>query len=78
MHHLDKRIPSLIAAGAGAPDDLLTTKQVAAWLGVSAQTLEIWRGQGKGPPFVLLAKRSIQYMRSRVLKWLYERECASG
>jgi predicted DNA-binding transcriptional regulator AlpA len=77
LHHLDKRAADLIAAGAGSPDDLLTTIQVAVWLGMRAQTLEIWRCQGKGPPFVRLGPRCVRYKRSIVLAWLFERKCAS-
>jgi hypothetical protein len=76
-HHLDKRAGDLIAAGGGDTDDLLTTKQVATWLGVSVQWLEIGRSKGYGPPFVRLAKkRGVRYKRSTVLKWLAEREYA--
>jgi helix-turn-helix protein len=31
---------------------LLTTKQAAQYLCLEAQTLEVWRGRGKGPAFV--------------------------
>jgi hypothetical protein len=50
-HHLDRRAGELIAIGAGDPNDLLTTKDVAAWFGMGVITLEIWRSKGKGPPF---------------------------
>ena len=76
-HHLDKRAADLIAAGAGDPDDLLNTKQVAAWLGNSPITLEIWRSKGKGPPFIRLSPRMIKYRRGDVLAWLISRRCAS-
>jgi predicted DNA-binding transcriptional regulator AlpA len=72
-HHLDRRAGELTAAGVGNLDDLLTTKHVAAWLGVSVQTLEIWRCKRKGPPFVRLGPRSIRYRRGDVLAWLAER-----
>lgn len=76
-HHLDKRAADLIAAGAGNPDDLLTTKDVAAWFGASVITLEIWRTKGEGPPFIKLTPRMVRYQRGGVLNWLAEREYAS-
>ncbi len=76
-HHLDRRAGELIAIGAGNPDDLLTTKQVAAWLGMGAVTLEIWRCRGEGPPFIKLTPRMVRYQRGGVLNWLAQREHAS-
>ncbi len=34
--------------------DLLSNKQAARLLGIQPNTLEIWRVQGKGPPFLKL------------------------
>jgi hypothetical protein len=76
-HHLDKRAADLIAAGAGDPDDMLTTKELAAWFGVSTQWLEIGRSRGYGPLFVRLSPRMTRYKRSAALAWLAEREHAS-
>ena len=76
-HHLDRRAGLLVEAGAGDPNDMLTTKQVAAWLGLSATTLEIWRTEGRGPPFVRLSPRMVRYRRSDVQAWLTERTHAS-
>jgi predicted DNA-binding transcriptional regulator AlpA len=72
-HHLDKRAAGLIAEGAGDPDDLLTTKDIGVWLGLSVTTLAIWRGKNKGPPFIRLGPRSVRYRRGDVVKWLTER-----
>ena len=73
--HLDRRAARLAAEGADArPDDLLTTKAVAAWFGVSVSWLEIGRSKGYGPPFIRVAPRRIRYRRSSVLAWLAERE----
>jgi predicted DNA-binding transcriptional regulator AlpA len=69
-HHLDPRAEDLIAAGAGKVNDLLTTEQVAAWLGVSMQWLEIGRHHGYGPPYVRISPRMIRYRRGDVLTWL--------
>ena len=72
-HHLDRRADALAEAGAGNGDDLLTTEQVAEWLGVSRGWLEIGRGQGYGPKFVALSPRNIRYRRAAVRAWLRER-----
>ena len=73
-HHLDKRAGAIAAAAAGEDEDeLLTTTQVAEWLGVSEPWLEIGRHKGYGPPFVAIAPRLIRYPRSSVLAWLHER-----
>jgi predicted DNA-binding transcriptional regulator AlpA len=76
-HHLDRRADQISAADVGADDDLLTTRQVADWLGVSTQWVEIGRGKNYGPPFTRLTARSIRYLRGDVLKWLKERTHAS-
>ena len=72
-YHLDKRAAALGAAGAGAPDDLLSTKQLAEWLGVSRQWAEINRSKGLGPPWVRISPTRIRYRRADVLCWLAER-----
>jgi hypothetical protein len=74
---LDRRADSLAAAGAGNPDDLLLTEEVAAWLHVSMQWLEIGRCEGYGPPFKKLSPRMVRYKRSDVLEWLEGRSHAS-
>ena len=74
--HLDRRANRLIeyGAAAGAPDDLLTTQQVADWIGYSKQWLEIGRHRGYGPPFVKVGTNGrVRYRRSDVIEWLAER-----
>ena len=54
-------------------DDLLTTKETAAVLGVSTITLEMWRSKRKGPPFVKLGDgpgAAVRYRRSELAEWL--------
>ena len=75
-HHLDRRIETLISA-PGGEDDLLDTRQVADWLGVSMQWVEIGRSQGYGPPFRKISTRMIRYLRSDVLAWLRKRKVYS-
>ena len=68
-HHLDRRAGELIAIGAGDPNEICsTTKDVAAWFGMSVITLEIWRSKGKGPPFTKLTPRMIRYRRGDALR----------
>ena len=64
-------------AAQGAPDDLLSTRAVAEWLGVSIQFLEIGRHRGYGPKFVRIGPARIRYRRADVLAWLEERTFAS-
>jgi hypothetical protein len=71
---LDRRAQYIAGLGIGAdPDMLLVTKQLAEWLGVSKQWLEIGRSRAYGPPYRRLGKRAIRYSVADVLKWLEER-----
>ncbi len=71
--HLDKRADVLIELAHGNPDDLLTTKELAAWFGVSVQWVELGRMRGYGPPPTYLSQRCVRYHRQVVLDWLDER-----
>ncbi|HUS96770.1 MAG TPA: helix-turn-helix domain-containing protein, partial [Hyphomicrobiaceae bacterium] len=59
--------------------ELLSTPQLAEWLGVSTQWLEIGRSRGYGPPFIRMSPKRVRYRRGDVLDWLRERThlCAS-
>jgi hypothetical protein len=73
-HHLDKRAPALVADySEGDPDDLLSSRQLALWLGVTEQWVEAGRLKGYGPPFVKLSSKLIRYRRDDILKWLRSR-----
>jgi predicted DNA-binding transcriptional regulator AlpA len=74
-HHLDRRAGEL-AVVAGDDDDLLDTRQLAAWLGVSPQWIEIGRTREYGPKFLKLGPRMIRYRRSDVIAWLRKRAAA--
>lgn len=55
------------------PDDFINTKEAARLLRKKPNTLEIYRHQGKGPPFVKLGdspQSPVLYLRSDVLAWL--------
>ncbi len=62
-------------------DELLTTDQVAALLGIKRNTVEIYRVTGKTPiPFIKLgtAKQApVRYRRADVERWLAQRTFAS-
>jgi predicted DNA-binding transcriptional regulator AlpA len=71
--HIDKRASAIATAATGSDDDLLSTLQMATWLGVSHQWLEIRRHRGDGPPFERLGPRCVRYRRDKVKAWLDER-----
>ena len=74
-HHLDRRAGELAASVSDDdPEELLTTSDVAEWLGLSTQWLEIGRSRGYGPAFVRLSPRRVRYLRASVLDWLRERQ----
>jgi hypothetical protein len=73
--HIDKRIDQVLDApdSDGSDDDMLTTRAVAAWLGVSVAWLEIHRGRNDGIPFHQYTNRMVAYRRKDVLEWLKSR-----
>jgi predicted DNA-binding transcriptional regulator AlpA len=77
--HIDRRADKLVEAIAagGDPDDLLTTCEVAEWLGLSVQWFEIGRHRGYGPRFIRLSPRRVRYSRRSVLEFLAERTHAA-
>ena len=57
-------------------DHFLTTKEVANYLRLQKNTLEIWRLQGRGPAFVRLG-RAIRYRLGDIEKFV-ERQTANS
>jgi excisionase family DNA binding protein len=51
-------------------EELLTEKELASLLKVSARTLRAWRDAGEGPPAIKIGRRAIRYRRSDVERWL--------
>lgn len=52
------------------PEELLTTKQLAAELGDSPRTVERWRVKGSGPPYLQLQDNGpVRYRRADVTEW---------
>jgi predicted DNA-binding transcriptional regulator AlpA len=76
-HHLDRRAHQLVRLDTGHPDDLLSTKYIADWFGVSVMWVENGRLQSYGPPFLRIGPRMIRYRRADVLAWLETRANAS-
>jgi hypothetical protein len=74
--HIDKRADLLLACSlADGPDDeVLITKEVALWLTLSPQYLNIMRDRGTGPHFIELAPNRIGYRRGDVKVWLNKRK----
>lgn len=72
-HHLDRRAAQLAAMAVATEDKLYNTAELAAWLGVSIQFLEIGRHRGYGPPFQRVTPRMIRYRHGDVVKWLKDR-----
>jgi hypothetical protein len=59
------------------PEELLTTKETAAWLSVSTQFLEIGRTRGYGPKFKLITDSVVRYRVGDIRDWLKVRTYAS-
>jgi predicted DNA-binding transcriptional regulator AlpA len=70
---IDKRIAQIVAAAADNTKEVMTTAEVAQFLGVS----EVWvikkRATNDGPPFEMISPKCIRYSRTKLLKWLGER-----
>jgi predicted DNA-binding transcriptional regulator AlpA len=71
--HLDRRADDLIVKGQGDDDTLLTTREVADWLGVSESFMKKLRGDRKGPTATWLTPTCVRYKRTDVLAFLEER-----
>ncbi len=70
-HHLDRRAGRLADEGdKGSGDELLESRQVADWLGVTEPWM--WRGRtfNYGPPFIRPFPEVVRYKRREVVKWL--------
>ena len=65
-HHLDRRAATIAQQFFGDPDTV-RTDEVASWLLVSHQWVELGRLYGYGPKFTRLSPRMIRYRRGDVL-----------
>lgn len=49
------------------------TAEAAQWLGIEKRTLEDWRSNEIGPPYVVYSPRCIRYSMEDLIKWRNER-----
>jgi predicted DNA-binding transcriptional regulator AlpA len=78
VSHTDTRLRSGIARqegndGGRTTNELLSQREVAVRLGVSARTVEGWRARGVGPPYLRLSARAVRYRSSDLEQWLARR-----
>jgi DNA-binding transcriptional MerR regulator len=52
------------------------SNEVAKFLHISIKTLESWRQNGLGPPFVRYSRRCVRYRPEQIEKWILSRETA--
>ena len=74
--HIDRRADELAAAAvvAGYPDDmLLTTGEVARWLGVHEVSVRRWLRAGIGPKVTRAGLHAVRFKKADVKRWLEER-----
>lgn len=72
---LDKRAQQIRALleNAGPNELLLPTPQVGLLLGISPQTLELWRSKGVGSEFIPLGPRAVRYSLAALRKFIAAR-----
>ena len=56
--------------------ECLDTRESARLLGLSPRTLEKWRYEGSGPPFLKMGRR-VLYTKEDLVAWMYRRRCHS-
>jgi predicted DNA-binding transcriptional regulator AlpA len=72
--HIDKRADAIVDnTDVGRADEMLSTVEVAAWLGMSTQWLEGARFRGFGPKYMNLGPRMVRYRRGDIIEWLRKR-----
>jgi hypothetical protein len=70
--------PSNLPATASPPGECLwSEKRLAEFLGISDRTLERWRGEGLGPPYMRIGKAR-RTRPAAALAWLRLREFATS
>jgi predicted DNA-binding transcriptional regulator AlpA len=51
-------------------DQLMSTKQVSAYMGVAVSTLIMYRAMGEGPPYIKIMRRMVRYRKGDLDIWL--------
>lgn len=74
--------PTLPAPASPAPEPrqpspLVTEEDAATFLSVSMRSLQRWRAEERGPPFVKLHERRVHYRLSDLEAWVEARRFAS-
>lgn len=62
----DGAMPPALQAGS----DVMTTEEVARYLGVNKKTLDRMRGRGDGPRYLRLTSKIIRYRRADIEEFL--------
>ena len=57
-------------------ETLLTPSEAASRLGISHRTLERWRADHYGPPFINVGPRAVRYAPADLATWLRANRCA--
>lgn len=55
-------------------EGLMTTEQVAEYLGIAVSTLQLYRAMGTGPRYVKILRRLVRYRKSVIDEWLADQE----
>ncbi|MBY0335458.1 MAG: helix-turn-helix domain-containing protein [Acetobacteraceae bacterium] len=65
------------AASDGAPREVMSSREAAAFLGISERSLQRFRIEGGGPVFVRLGQTRVSYLRADLVAWLHSRRASS-
>lgn len=55
-------------------EKLLDTNELSIMLGVTVNTLQIWRHKGRGPKYIKLSRRAVRYKERDVKDWIQNSE----
>ena len=62
----------------GSNSDYLSETQTAKYLNISKKSLQRWRFNRQGPPYVKLNMKTIRYRREDLDQWMKERIVTTG
>ena len=62
----------------GSNSDYLSETQTAKYLNISKKSLQRWRFNRQGPPYVKLNMKTIRYRREDLDHWMKERIVPTG
>ena len=62
----------------GSNSDYLSETQTAKYLNLSKKSLQRWRFNRQGPPYVKLNAKTIRYRREDLDQWMKERIVTTG